>query len=68
MFNSLWSASSRVIDLLNRTDPSSVSLDEVKADQILSLTINMLLLISSQTPLMKKLTKSCQFTFFLKCS
>ncbi|XP_078017047.1 putative E3 ubiquitin-protein ligase TRIML1, partial [Epinephelus lanceolatus] len=48
----------RVIDLLNRTDPSSVSLDEVKADQILSLTNNMLLLISSQTPLMKKLTKS----------
>lgn len=50
------------MDLLNRTDPSSVSLDEVKADQILSLTNNMLLLISSQTPLMKKLTNSCQFT------
>ncbi|TNN61313.1 Zinc-binding protein A33 [Liparis tanakae] len=49
----------RVMDLLNRTDPSSVNLDEVKADQILSLTSNMLLLISSQTPIIKKLTKSC---------
>ncbi|XP_054456742.1 probable E3 ubiquitin-protein ligase TRIML1 [Anoplopoma fimbria] len=48
----------RVMDLLNRTDPSSVSLDEVKADQILSLTNNMLLLISSQTPIIKKLTNS----------
>lgn len=57
----LLSASSRVVDLLNRTDPVSVSLDEVKADQILSLTNNMLLLICSQTPIIKKLTKSCQF-------
>ncbi|XP_033956068.1 probable E3 ubiquitin-protein ligase TRIML1, partial [Pseudochaenichthys georgianus] len=48
----------RVMDLLNRTDPSSVSLDEVKADQILSLTHNMLLFISSQTPLIRKLTHS----------
>ncbi|XP_042342096.1 probable E3 ubiquitin-protein ligase TRIML1 [Plectropomus leopardus] len=48
----------RVMDLLNRTDPSSVSLDEVKADQILSLANNMLLLISSQTPIIKKLAKS----------
>ncbi|KAM6922784.1 putative E3 ubiquitin-protein ligase TRIML1, partial [Lycodopsis pacificus] len=48
----------RVMDLLNRTDPSSVSLDDVKADQILGLTNNMLLLISSQTPIIKKFTKS----------
>ncbi|KAM9364939.1 putative E3 ubiquitin-protein ligase TRIML1 [Pholidichthys leucotaenia] len=48
----------RVVDVLNRTDPASVSLDEAKADQILSLTNNMLLLISSQTPIIKKLIKS----------
>ncbi|XP_071778703.2 putative E3 ubiquitin-protein ligase TRIML1 [Centroberyx gerrardi] len=47
-----------VMDLLNRTDPSSVNLDEAKADQILSLTNNMLLLIRSQTPITKKLIKS----------
>ena len=61
----LWSASCRVVDVLNRTDPVSVSLDEVKADQILSLTNNMLLLICSQTPIIKKLYKSCQFTHVL---
>uniref|UniRef100_A0A671X281 B30.2/SPRY domain-containing protein n=2 Tax=Sparus aurata TaxID=8175 RepID=A0A671X281_SPAAU len=48
----------RVVHVLNRTDPISVSLDEVKADQILSLTNNMLLLICSQTPIIKKLYKS----------
>lgn len=48
------------MDLLNRTDPSSVNLDEAKAEQILSLTNNMLLLICSQTPIIKKLIKSCQ--------
>lgn len=53
------------MDMLNRTDPSSVSLDEVKADQILSLTNSMLLLISSQTPIIKKLFKSCQFTHYI---
>lgn len=54
-----------MVDLLNRTDPISVSLDEVKADQILSLTNNMLLLICSQTPIIKKLVKSCQFTHYI---
>ncbi|XP_067465737.1 probable E3 ubiquitin-protein ligase TRIML1 [Thunnus thynnus] len=48
----------KVIDLLNRTDPSSVNLDDAKAEQILSLTNNMLLLVCSQTPLFKKLIKS----------
>ncbi|KAG7512942.1 putative E3 ubiquitin-protein ligase TRIML1 [Solea senegalensis] len=48
----------RVMDVLSRTDPSSVSLDEAKAEQILSLTNNMLLLICSQTPIMKTLIKS----------
>lgn len=60
--SSLWSASCRVVDLLNRTDPFSVSLDEVKGAQILNLTNNMLLLLSSQTPIIKKLIKSCQFS------
>lgn len=53
----------RVADTLNRTDPSSVNLDEAKAEQVLSLTNNMLLLICSQTPIMKKLIHSCQFIF-----
>ncbi|KAM4729990.1 putative E3 ubiquitin-protein ligase TRIML1 [Anableps anableps] len=48
----------RVLDVLNQSDPSSVNLDEAKANQILSLTNNMLLLVCSQTPLMKKLLKS----------
>ncbi|KAM9847500.1 E3 ubiquitin-protein ligase TRIM21-like [Aulostomus maculatus] len=48
----------RVMDVLSRSDPSSVNLDEPKAEQILNLTNNMLLLICSQTPIMKKLVKS----------
>ncbi|AWP14289.1 putative E3 ubiquitin-protein ligase TRIM39-like [Scophthalmus maximus] len=48
----------RVMDLLSRTDPSSVSLDEAKAEQILSLTNKMLLLFCSQTPIIQKLVKS----------
>nr|XP_046224031.1 probable E3 ubiquitin-protein ligase TRIML1 [Oncorhynchus gorbuscha] len=48
----------RVMDLLSRTDPSKVNLDEPKADQILTLTNNMLLLIHSQTPITKRLIKS----------
>nr|XP_054606755.1 probable E3 ubiquitin-protein ligase TRIML1 [Nothobranchius furzeri] len=48
----------RVMDLLDQSDPSSVKLDESKANQILGLTNSMLLLVCSQTPLMKKLLKS----------
>ncbi|KAJ3610701.1 hypothetical protein NHX12_022793 [Muraenolepis orangiensis] len=48
----------RISQLLNSTDPSSVSLDEAKADQILSLTDSMSLLIRSQTPITKHLIKS----------
>ncbi|XP_074502801.1 zinc-binding protein A33-like [Sebastes fasciatus] len=55
----------RVMDLLNRTNPSTVSLDQVKADQILGLANNMLLLISSQTPIIKILTKSYSSEVFL---
>lgn len=53
------------MDVLDQSDPSSVSLDEAKAEQILSLTNNMLLLVCSQTPLIRKLLKSCQFAAFL---
>lgn len=52
------------MDLLNQSDPSSVSLDEAKADQILSLTTGLLLLISSQTPLIKKLLQSCKSSLY----
>ncbi|XP_040923510.1 probable E3 ubiquitin-protein ligase TRIML1 isoform X2 [Betta splendens] len=48
----------RVVDLLNRTDPSSVRLDEAKTEQMLSLTNNMLVLIRAQTPIMRKLIQS----------
>ncbi|KAM4599179.1 putative E3 ubiquitin-protein ligase TRIML1 isoform 1-T1 [Fundulus diaphanus] len=48
----------RVLDVLNQSDPSSVSLDEAKANHILGLTNSLLLLVCSQTPLMKKLLKS----------
>ncbi|XP_056148334.1 E3 ubiquitin-protein ligase TRIM39 [Lampris incognitus] len=55
----------RVKDLLKRSDPSSVNLDEAKADQILSLSNNLLLLIRSQTPITKKLIKSYSSEVFL---
>ncbi|XP_069000223.1 probable E3 ubiquitin-protein ligase TRIML1 [Embiotoca jacksoni] len=55
----------RVMDLLNSTDPSRVSLDEAKAEQILSLTNKMLLLICSQTPIIKKLINSYSSDVFL---
>ncbi|XP_051936459.1 probable E3 ubiquitin-protein ligase TRIML1 isoform X2 [Hippocampus zosterae] len=48
----------RVADALSRFECCSVSLDATKAEQILSLTNNMLLLISSLTPTMKNLAKS----------
>ncbi|KAI4889255.1 hypothetical protein NFI96_009414 [Prochilodus magdalenae] len=49
----------RVEDLLKVTDPALVRLDEVKAEQILDLTNNLLLFIRSQTPIVKRLLKSC---------
>ncbi|XP_030628182.1 E3 ubiquitin-protein ligase TRIM39 [Chanos chanos] len=48
----------RVQDLLENTDPGRVKLDEPKADQILSLTHNLLLFIRSQIPVTKRLLKS----------
>ncbi|KAL7889307.1 hypothetical protein AOLI_G00015650 [Acnodon oligacanthus] len=49
----------RVEDLLKGTDPGLVRLDEVKAEQILDRTNNLLLFIRSQTPIVKRLLKSC---------
>ncbi|XP_072533464.1 E3 ubiquitin-protein ligase TRIM21 isoform X2 [Salminus brasiliensis] len=49
----------RVEDLLRVTDPGLVRLDEVKAEQMLDLTNNLLLFIRSQTPVAKRLLKSC---------
>ncbi|CAL8258321.1 unnamed protein product [Lota lota] len=54
----LTSVSTRISHLLNSTDPSSVSLDEAMADQILSLTDSVSLLLRSQTPITKHLIKA----------
>ncbi|XP_077438241.1 zinc-binding protein A33-like isoform X1 [Vanacampus margaritifer] len=48
----------KVPDVLNSSECCSVSLDAAKADQIVSLTNSMLLLVSSLTPTMKNLMKS----------
>ncbi|KAJ8014095.1 hypothetical protein DPEC_G00036690 [Dallia pectoralis] len=48
----------RVNDLLSRTDPNQVTLDEPKADQMLSLAKKMLDVVCSQIPITKRLNKS----------
>lgn len=58
----LWSSSCRMEVLRNSPDPIGVNLDEVKAEHILSLTNDLLRLISSQTPVIGRLIKSCVFT------
>lgn len=58
----LWSSSSRMEVLQNSADPIGVNLDEVKAEHIISLTNDLLRLLSSQTPVIGRLIKSCQFT------
>ncbi|XP_010868404.2 E3 ubiquitin-protein ligase TRIM39-like [Esox lucius] len=52
------SIESRVKEVLSTTDPSQVNLDELKADQILSLANKMLVVICSQIPITKRLNKS----------
>ncbi|KAM8851505.1 E3 ubiquitin-protein ligase TRIM21-like [Synchiropus picturatus] len=44
----------RVMNVLNNSDPNTVALDEAKSDLILELTSDMLSLLCSKTPLMKK--------------
>ncbi|XP_055083466.1 probable E3 ubiquitin-protein ligase TRIML1 [Periophthalmus magnuspinnatus] len=48
----------RVLETLTLTDPSHVTLDQAKSEQIQNLTHNLLQLIQSQTPLIKKLLHS----------
>lgn len=52
----------RISDTLKLTDPDLIQMDEFKNEQLLSLTINLLLFIRSQVPVTKKLFQSCEFT------
>ncbi|XP_029312758.1 LOW QUALITY PROTEIN: tripartite motif-containing protein 16-like protein [Cottoperca gobio] len=45
----------RIIETLKLTDPDLIQMDEFKYEQLLSLTINLLLFIRSQVPVTKKL-------------
>lgn len=60
------------METLNVTDPKCIQMDEFKNEQLLSLTVNLLLFIRSQVPVTKKLFQSCKppinllFLFFLK--
>ncbi|XP_046885422.1 E3 ubiquitin-protein ligase TRIM39-like [Hypomesus transpacificus] len=47
----------RVKEVLRGCDPGSIRLDEARAEQILSLTNNLLLLLRSQTPISKRLIR-----------
>ncbi|KAK1793989.1 hypothetical protein P4O66_010909, partial [Electrophorus voltai] len=47
--------SGRIMETLTTTDPELVQMDEVKNEQLLSLTMNLLLFIRSQVPVTKKL-------------
>ncbi|KAM9716806.1 E3 ubiquitin-protein ligase TRIM21 isoform 2-T2 [Menidia menidia] len=48
----------RISETLKLTDPDLIQMDEFKNDQLLSLTINLLLFIRSQVPVTKKLFQS----------
>ncbi|XP_028844245.1 E3 ubiquitin-protein ligase TRIM39 [Denticeps clupeoides] len=48
----------RIAATLKQTDPELVQIDEFKNEQILSLTVNLLLFIRSQVPVTKKLFQS----------
>ena len=47
-------------EVLRGCDPGSIRLDEARAEQILSLTNNLLLLLRSQTPISKRLIRGCE--------
>lgn len=47
---------------LKLTDPDLIQMDDFKNEQLLSLTINLLLFIRSQVPVTKKLFQSCECT------
>lgn len=42
------------------TDPEFIQMDKFKNEQLLSLTLNLLLFIRSQVPVTKKLFQSCE--------
>ncbi|XP_016107860.1 probable E3 ubiquitin-protein ligase TRIML1 [Sinocyclocheilus grahami] len=48
----------RIIETLKKTDPELMQMDEFKNEQLLGLTINLLLFIRSQVPVTKKLFQS----------
>ncbi|KAM3591365.1 uncharacterized protein V6R79_000764 [Siganus canaliculatus] len=48
----------RISETLKLTDPDLIQMDEFKSEQLLSLTINLLLFIRSQVPVTKKLFQS----------
>ncbi|XP_053495019.1 zinc-binding protein A33 [Ictalurus furcatus] len=48
----------RIMETLNVTDPKCIQMDEFKNEQLLSLTVNLLLFIRSQVPVTKKLFQS----------
>ncbi|XP_060795921.1 zinc-binding protein A33 [Neoarius graeffei] len=48
----------RIMDTLKMTDPECIHMDNFKNEQLLSLTINLLLFIRSQVPVTKKLFQS----------
>ncbi|XP_062381586.1 probable E3 ubiquitin-protein ligase TRIML1 isoform X2 [Sardina pilchardus] len=48
----------RIAATLKQTDPELINLDEFKNEQLISLTINLLLFIRSQVPVTKKLFQS----------
>ncbi|XP_044033614.1 E3 ubiquitin-protein ligase TRIM39 isoform X1 [Siniperca chuatsi] len=48
----------RIAETLKLTDPDLIQMDEFKSEQLLSLTINLLLFIRSQVPVTKKLFQS----------
>lgn len=50
---------------MKATDPELLQVDEFKNEQLLSLTINLLLFIRSQVPVTKKLFQSCEFNIDL---
>ncbi|KAG5262633.1 hypothetical protein AALO_G00277150 [Alosa alosa] len=48
----------RIAAMLKQTDPELIQMDEFKNEQLISLTINLLLFIRSQVPVTKKLFQS----------
>lgn len=52
----------RISETLKLSDPNLIQVDDFKNDQLLCLTVNLLLFIRSQIPVTKKLFQSCEFT------